>query len=92
MPVEIIDGVEHIYAPNPTMHGEDWAREHPPVKTTSRWLRNKFTGEIVPNHPEFAERSDVYEAFLGDPSNPQDQAAPASSAPLVTAAGAIGEL
>lgn len=66
MAVEIIDGMEHAYAPNPKMQGEDWASEYPPIVTTSQWLINKYTGQVFPNTPEFARRSDILEPYLGE--------------------------
>ena len=66
MTVEVIDGVEHVYAPNPKMQGEEWAKEYPPIVTTSKWLINKYTGEIFPNTEEFAKRSDILEPYLGE--------------------------
>lgn len=66
MAVEIIDGVEHVYAPNPKMQGEVWSVEYPPIKTGSKWLINKYTGEIFPNTEEFARRSDILEPYLGE--------------------------
>lgn len=60
------NGVEHIYAPNPKMQGEDWSKEYPPIKTNSMWLVNKYTGEIFPNTVEFARRSDILEPYLGE--------------------------
>lgn len=66
MSVEVVDGVEHVFAPNPKMQGDDWAKEYPPIKTTAKWLVNKFTGEIFPNTEEFARRSDILEPYLGE--------------------------
>lgn len=66
------NGVGHVYAPNPKMQGEDWSKEYPPIKTSSLWLINKFTGEIFPNTAEFARRSDILEPYLGE--LPRDEA------------------
>lgn len=67
MSVEIDEnGVEHIYAPNPKMQGEEWSKEYPLIKTSSKWLINKYTGEIFPNTEEFARRSDILEPYLGE--------------------------
>lgn len=67
MSVELDEnGVEHVYAPNPKMQGEDWVKEYPPIKTSSPWLVNKYTGEIFPNTAEFARRSDILEPYLGE--------------------------
>ena len=66
MAVEVIDGVEHIYAPNPKLQGQHWEAEYPPIQTTSQWLINKYTGEILPNTPEFARRSDILEPYFGE--------------------------
>ena len=92
MPVEIIEGVEHRYAPNPTMHGEEWAREHPPIETTAAFLRNKYTGDIVPNFPEFAERSDVYEPYLGDPKDAGDEQPGQQAAAPAPVSGGLASL
>lgn len=72
MTTEMIDGVPHTYAPNPVMRGDDWATEYPSITSNTKFLRNKYTGEIVPNFPEFAERSDVYEPYAGDPFAEKD--------------------
>lgn len=54
----------HIYADNPVIQPKsEFADTYPPIKHDGRWLRNKYTGEIVPNHPEYAERSDILEAI-----------------------------
>lgn len=66
MAVDVINGVEHVYAPNPKMQGQEWEKEFPPIVTTAKWLINKFTGEIVPNTVEFARRSDILEPYLGE--------------------------
>lgn len=67
MTVEVDEfGAQHIFAPNPKMQGEDWVKEYPPIETTSKWLVNKYTGEIFPNTAEFARRSDILEPYLGE--------------------------
>lgn len=73
MTVEIIDGVEHVYAPNPKLEGEKWSAEYPPIVTNSPWLISKYTGELFPNTPEFARRSDILEAYLGTPQDLENQ-------------------
>lgn len=60
------NGIEHQFAPNPRLSGEDWKREFPPINTDAEYLRNKFTGDIVPNTPDFAQRSDILEPYFGD--------------------------
>lgn len=60
------DGVEHRFAPNPKLQGENWGEEYPPIKTNAKWLINKYTGEIVPNQEDFAKRSDILEPYLGE--------------------------
>lgn len=65
MTVSIVGGVEHRHAPNPRMHTEDWNSEYPPLNTDAPYLINKFTGDILPNTPEFRERSDVLEPYYG---------------------------
>lgn len=62
----IYNGIEHPYAPNPRLSGDDWKREFPPIQTDAEYLRNKFTGDIVPNTPDFAQRSDILEPYYGD--------------------------
>lgn len=54
------------YAPNPILPHGEWEDTYPPIKTTSHWLINKFTGEILPNTEEFARRSDILEPYLGE--------------------------
>lgn len=54
------------YTPNPTLNAKSWEDQYPPIKTNSKWLLNRFTGEIFPNTPEFARRSDCLEPYLGE--------------------------
>lgn len=54
------------FTPNPTLNADTWDEQYPPIKTSSPWLVNKFTGEIFPNTPEFARRSDCLEPYLGE--------------------------
>lgn len=75
--LEVIDGVSHTYANNPKLQGERWEVEFPPINTEANWLRCRFTGQIYPNFPEFAERSDILEPYFGSPTD-SDQA-PATS-------------
>lgn len=44
------NGIEHPYAPNPRLSGEDWKREFPPIQTDAEYLRNKFTGILSLTH------------------------------------------
>lgn len=60
------DDVGHVFAPNPKMQGNNWEAEYPPIKTTAKWLVNKYTGEIFPNTEEFSRRSDILEPYLGE--------------------------
>lgn len=57
---------DFIATPNPTLNAEHWELQYPPINTNSPWLVNKFTGEIFPNTPEFARRSDCLEPYLGE--------------------------
>lgn len=57
---------DFIATPNPMLNAEHWDLQYPPIQTTSPWLVNKFTGEIFPNTPEFARRSDCLEPYLGE--------------------------
>ncbi len=68
MAAVIVDGTTHRFAGNPVLQGEVWSDEFPAIVTTAQYLRNKSTGEIVPNFPEFAERSDILEPYFGDPA------------------------
>lgn len=54
------------FTPNPTLNASTWHEQYPPIRTSSPWLVNKFTGEIFPNTPEFARRSDCLEPYLGE--------------------------
>lgn len=90
MATEIIDGVEHTFAPNAVMRGSDWSAEYPPINANVKWLRNRYTGEIVPNFPEFAGRSDVFEPYLGDPY--ADGSEPEAEAPAAVADGQLAQL
>lgn len=56
----------YSFTPNPTLNAEHWEEQYPPIKTNSHWLVNKFTGEIFPNTPEFARRSDCLQPYLGE--------------------------
>lgn len=57
----------HIYPDNPVIQPKsDFSATYPPIKHDGRWLRNKYTGEIVPNVPDYAERSDILEAISDD--------------------------
>ena len=60
------NGVEHNFAPNPKMQGEDWKAEFPPITEPTRLLKNKYTGELVPNTPDMALRSDILEPYFED--------------------------
>ena len=60
------NGVEHNFAPNPKMQGEDWKAEFPPITEPTRLLKNKYTGELVPNTPDMALRSDILEPYYED--------------------------
>ena len=70
-----VNGIKHTFAGNPVLQGEVWSDEYPPITANVQWLRNKTTGEILPNHPEFAERSDILEPYYGDPTGKPGQAA-----------------
>lgn len=65
MAVITVGGLEHRHAPNPRMHTEDWSKEYPTLNTDAPYLINKYTGDILPNTPEFRERSDVLEPYYG---------------------------
>lgn len=84
-----VDGIKHTFAGNPVLQGEVWADEYPPITADVKWLRNKSTGEIVPNHPEFAERSDILEAYYGDPTG---ASGPATSQTVPNIADTVGVL
>lgn len=84
-----VDGIKHMFSPNPVLQGEIWANEYPPITDKVKWLRNKTTGEIVPNHPEFAERSDILEAYYGDPTG---KPGPATSQTVPDIADTVGVL
>lgn len=60
---------DFLFTPNPTLNAETWQDQYPPITSSSQWLINKFTGEIYPNTPEFARRSDCLEPYLGELSN-----------------------
>lgn len=66
------NGVEHNFAPNPKMQGEDWKAEFPPITEPTRLLKNKYTGELVPNTPDMALRSDILEPYFEDEDNTLD--------------------
>ena len=62
----VMDGVEHKFADNPKLQGENWEAEFPPIVSDAPFLRCKFTGQIYPNTEEFAERSDILEPYYGE--------------------------
>ena len=50
----------HTYADNPVIQARsDFSDTYPPIVHDGRWLQNKYTGEIVPNIPDYVERSDI---------------------------------
>ena len=52
----------HIYADNPVIQPKtEFADTFQPIKHDGRWLRNRYTGEIVPNNEMYVERSDILE-------------------------------
>ena len=52
----------HTYADNPVIQPKtEFADTFPPIKHDGRWLRNRYTGEIVPNNEMYVERSDILE-------------------------------
>ena len=57
---------DYTYAPNPTLPQGTWEDNYPPIVSTSLWLINKYTGEIVPNTEAFARRSDILQPYLGE--------------------------
>lgn len=60
MASSIFNNQIHIYADNPVIQPKtEFADTYPPIEHDGRWLQNKYTYEIVPNHPEYAERSDI---------------------------------
>lgn len=66
------NGVEHNFAPNPKMQGEDWKAEFPPITEPTRLLKNKYTGELVPNTPDMALRSEILEPYFEDEDSALD--------------------
>ena len=64
--IDTNDTDDFLFTPNPTLNAETWQQQYPPIQTSSHWLINKFTGEIFPNTPEFARRSDCLEPYLGE--------------------------
>lgn len=67
MAVIYVDDVEHLFAANPKLESDDWAKENPTISSSYKFLRHKVTGEVFPNEPCFARRSDVLEPYIGDP-------------------------
>ena len=52
----------HTYADNPVIQPKtEFADTFPPIEHDGRWLRNRYTGEIVPNNEMYVERSDILE-------------------------------
>lgn len=62
----VVNDVTHVFAPNPALSEEHWDAEYPPIKANTKWLVNKYTGEILPNTYEFARRSDILEPYYGE--------------------------
>lgn len=68
-----VTGQTYTVAPNPHIQENGlWSESYPPITDDCLYLRNKYTGEIVPNTPDHARRSDILEPFYGDPANPDD--------------------
>lgn len=64
MAISVYNNQTHTYADNPVIQARsDFSDTYPPIKHDGRWLRNKYTGEIVPNIPDYAERSDILEVI-----------------------------
>lgn len=81
------------FTPNPTLNAETWQDQYPPIQSNSSWLVNKFTGEIFPNAPEFARRSDCLEPYLGElPRDGAGEVAKSVNAALKNANAVDGEL
>lgn len=56
------NNITHVYAPNPQFQkGQDWKDVYPKIEHDGRFLRNKFTGDIVGYDPDTATRSDILE-------------------------------
>ena len=52
----------HTYADNPVIQPKtEFVDTFPPIEHDGRWLRNRYTGEIVPNNEMYVERSDILE-------------------------------
>ena len=76
-----VEGVEHVYAGNPKMSGDNWTEEFPPIETTAQWLRCKETGQIYPNTEDFRYRSDILEPYFGNPTDADNGPAPSKTVP-----------
>lgn len=58
------NSIKHEFAPNPRIQENGlWSVTYPPIEADTPYLRNKFTGEIVPNIPDYARRSDILEPY-----------------------------
>lgn len=79
-----VEGVEHVYAGNPKMSGEDWSSEFPAIDTKAKFLRCKQTGQIYPNTEEFCYRSDILEPYFGKATDGDNGPAPSRTTPDIT--------
>lgn len=51
-----------VAPPNPRIQENGlWQETYPTIEHDGAYLRNKYTGEIVPNNPDHAMRSDILE-------------------------------
>ena len=67
------NGIEHEYAPNPRIQENGlWSETYPPIEFDGRFLKNKYTGELVPNNPDNARRSDILEPYYEDDGEADD--------------------
>lgn len=60
----------HRYADNPQIQpGTEFHDTYPPIVHDGMWLRNKYTGEIVPNNEMYSSRSDILEPISDADAN-----------------------
>lgn len=78
-----VEGVEHVYAGNPKLEGEDWSKEYPPIQTDAKFLRCKTTGQVYPNTEELCYRSDILEPYFGEATDGDNGPAPRKLTPNI---------
>ena len=94
MATSTYNNLTHTYADNPVIQPKTvFADTFPPIEHDGRWLRNRYTGEIVPNNEMYVERSDILEPISDEEADKIfGRAAPAKPKATAKAAKGMDEL